>query len=75
MHIILMRLGIAKVDQQTIAQELSDVPVIAANHLRTGGVIRTHHVPVLFGVELGGEFCGVYEVAEHDGQLTSFSFW
>src|SRR5262249_31156285 len=74
MRVILMRLGIAKVDEQSIPQELGDVPVIASNHLRTGGVIRTYHVPVLFRVELGGEFCGVHEVTEHHRELATFGF-
>jgi hypothetical protein len=50
--VIFMRLGIAKIDQQTIAEELGDVPVIAANHLRTGGLVGTYHVSVHFGVEV-----------------------
>jgi hypothetical protein len=74
MRIILMGLGIAKVDQKPITEELGDVPVIAANHLRTGGMIRPDHVPVVFGVELGGEFRGVHEVTEHHRELPTFGF-
>ena len=29
-------LGIAKIDQKTIAQELGDVTIIACDHFRTG---------------------------------------
>jgi hypothetical protein len=51
LRIVFMGLGIAKVHQETIAQKLSNVPVIASNHRRTSRVIRLYHVPVFFGVE------------------------
>src|SRR5215510_1846989 len=70
-----MRLGLAKIDQQTIAQELRNVPVIAANHLRTGGLVGTDDFSVLFGVELGGEFGGINEVTKHHRKLSPFGFW
>jgi hypothetical protein len=70
-----MGLGIAEVDQQPIPEQLRNVPVIAANHLRTGGVIRPDHVPVLFEVELGGEFGGVHQVTEQHGELAAFRLW
>ena len=57
--IILMRLRIAEVHKESIPQELSNVTVIASNHLSTGGLIRTDHVPVVFGIELAGEFGGI----------------
>src|SRR5215510_12705794 len=72
--IIVMGLRIAKVDQQTIPKELGDVPLIASNDLRTGGVIRPYHVPVLFRIELAGESRGVHEVTEHHRELTAFGF-
>src|SRR5919198_6685012 len=57
--IVLVGARIPKIHQKPIPQELGDVPIIASNHLRTGRVIRTHHVSVLFGVELAGESRGV----------------
>jgi hypothetical protein len=35
-------------------------------------LIRTDHVPVLFGVEVAGECGGIDEVAEHHRELPSF---
>src|SRR5262245_21276090 len=70
--VILMGLGIAKIDEETITKELGDVPIIASNHLRTGGLVGTDHGPVLFGVELGGEFGRIHEVAEHHRELAAF---
>src|SRR2546427_90867 len=50
MRIVFMGLGIAKVDEQSIPQELGDMPIVASNHLRTSGLIRTDHVPILLWV-------------------------
>src|SRR5262244_1609834 len=72
--IVLMGLGIAKIDQKPIPKQLSDVPVIAANHLRTGGLICPDHVPILFGVELAGEDRGVHQVTKQHGELPTFGF-
>src|SRR5437016_1137840 len=58
--VIFMRLGIAKVDQQAISKELGDVPIVALDNCGTNLLICMHHVPVLFGIELGGEFRGVH---------------
>jgi hypothetical protein len=72
--IILMGLGIAEIDQESISQELGDVPIVVSNHLRTGGVIRPHHVPVLFGIKLTGELRRIYKIAEQHGELPAFGF-
>src|SRR5262245_32335370 len=70
--IVLMGLGIAEVDKEPVPQELGDMPIIASNHLGTDGLVGTDHVSILFGVELRGEFRGIDQVAEHDGELPSF---
>jgi hypothetical protein len=72
MRIVFMGLGIAEINKQPVTQELSNMPVIAPNHLSTGGLIRTDHVPVLFGVELSRQGSGIDQVAEHDRELPSF---
>jgi hypothetical protein len=66
--------GIAKIDQETIAQELSSVSFIALDDLRADFLICTDHVPIVFGVELAGECGGIDQVTEHDGELSTFSF-
>jgi hypothetical protein len=72
--IIFMRLGIPKIHEEPIAEELGDMSVIALNHLSTGGLIRPDHVPVLFGIESAGEGGGIDEVTEHHRELTVFGF-
>src|SRR5215831_10246062 len=68
--VIFMCLGIPKVHQEPIAQKLSDVPFIALDNLCTRRLIGTDDVPVLFGVELGGEAGGIDQVAEHHRELS-----
>src|SRR6266498_3125239 len=67
-----MRLGIAKIDEQAIAEILRNMPRKALDDLGTGGVIRADHLAEIFGIELGGESCGLDEVAEEDRELTAF---
>jgi len=72
MRVIVVRLGIAKIDEETIAQELGNMSVKTLDDCRTGGVIRTDHVAVVFGIELAGESGGVHYVTEHHGELAAF---
>ena len=49
--IIFMGVGIAKVDQESITQELGDMSIIALDHCGTRLLIRTDDFSILFGVE------------------------
>jgi hypothetical protein len=71
--VIFMGLGITKVDQETIAQILRHMTVIALNNLSTGCLIGTDDFPILFGIELGGEFGRIDQVTEHHSELAAFS--
>src|SRR5215831_8781269 len=53
----------------------ADMPIVALNHFRTHLLIRTHHIPVLFRIELAGEFGRVHHIAKHHGELAAFGFW
>jgi hypothetical protein len=66
-----MGLGIAKVHQQSIPQELSYVSIIALDNFSTNPLICTHHFPVVFRIESAGESSGVHEITEHDGELAA----
>ena len=67
-----MRLGIAKIDQQAIAQVLGNVPVEALDDLCRGGLVGSYHLTVVFGVQLPGETGRVHQVAEQHGELPAF---
>jgi hypothetical protein len=70
--IILMRQGIAEVDQQAIAEILRDVALEALDDLGTGLLIGAHPLAVVFRVELAGEHGRVHEVAEQHRKLAAF---
>src|SRR5215471_11827039 len=72
--VIFMCLGIAKIHQEPITQELGNVSIIALDNLCTGGLVGTNDFPVLFGVKLRRKLGGIDQVAEHDRELASFSF-
>src|SRR5215831_2986350 len=72
--IVFVCLRVAKIDQETIPQELGNMSIVALDNVGTHPLICTHHVPVLFGVKLGGQGRRFYDVNEHDGELTAFRF-
>jgi hypothetical protein len=69
---IFVALRVAEVHQEPIAQVLGNIAIIVLDDLGTDPLIRPHHLPILFGVELGGELCGVYEVTEQHRELAAF---
>jgi hypothetical protein len=70
--IIFVRLGIAKVDQQPIAEILGDMAVKTPDDLGTGGLVGLDHLAQVFRVHLAGERRGAYQVTGHDGELATF---
>src|SRR6516162_9909769 len=70
--IVFVRLRIAKVHQESIPEQLGDMPIKALNDFRASTLVRTDDFSILFGIELGGEFGGIHEVAEHHGELAAF---
>src|SRR5262245_39560295 len=65
LRIIFMGMGIAKIDQETITQELGNVSVKTLDDFRTSRLIRPYHVTPVFRVELAGKFGRVHQVTEH----------
>src|SRR5262245_59201368 len=72
--VILMRLRIPKVHQETVSQELSGVSFVALDDFSADVLVGTHYVPILFGIELGGELGGIDQVTKHHRELTAFCF-
>jgi hypothetical protein len=70
--IIFMRLGIAKVDQQAIAEILGDMPVEALDDLGTGPLIGANHVSEIFRIEATGQCRRIDQVTEQHGELPAF---
>ena len=49
MRVIFMRLGIAKIHEKPIPEQLGDMPIVALNNFGTHPLVRTDHVSILFG--------------------------
>src|SRR5215467_10736359 len=73
--IIFMCLRIAKVDEETISQELSSITFIACDDPRTDLLVGSYDVPIVFWVELGGESGRIDQITEHHGELATFRIW
>src|SRR5262245_55841840 len=69
--IVFMGLGIAKIDQQTIAKILGNMATIALDHLGAGGLIGHRDLAEVFRIKLISERCRANQVAEEDGELTA----
>jgi hypothetical protein len=72
--IVFMGSRIAKVDQQSIAQILRDMPPKVFDNSGTCLLVSTYELPVLFRVELSRERGRAYQVTEHYRQLPAFGF-
>src|SRR5712691_11214344 len=72
LRIIFMCLGIPKVHEKPIPKQLGDMPIVTLDDLGTDPLVCTHHIPVLFGVELRREFGGIDQITEHHRELPSF---
>src|SRR5712691_2517182 len=73
--IIFMSVGIAEIHQEPIAKELGDMPIVALDNVGTHPLRCTHHVPVVFRIELAGELRRVHQITEHHRELPTFSVW
>jgi hypothetical protein len=72
--IILVGLGINKVDQQPIPEILGNVPIKPLDHLGTGGLVGQYHFAEVFRVKLAGEYRRVHQITEPHRELPAFGF-
>src|SRR5262245_54582475 len=69
-----MGLGIAEVNQQSVADVAGQVALKAADRFRAGLLIGEHHLAQAFGVGPFGERGRAHQVTEHHGELASFGY-
>jgi hypothetical protein len=50
--VIFMSVRVAEIDEQPVTKQLGDMPIVALDDVGTHSLIYTHHIPILFGVEL-----------------------
>ncbi len=70
--IVFMGRGVAKIDQQPIAEVLGDMARVVLDDLGRGLLVGAHHRTQVFGVELARELRGAHQVAEQHRELPSF---
>src|SRR5215467_13788743 len=69
--VIFMGLGVAKIDEKPISEQLGDMPLVALNNGSTCRLIGTHHVTPVFRVELRCQLRRCHQVAEHHRELAT----
>ena len=69
---VFVRLGIAKVDEQAIAQVLRHVAIEGLDRRYRGLLVGAHHGPVVFRIKLLREARRVDQIAEHYRKLAAF---
>jgi hypothetical protein len=72
LRVIFVRLRIAKIDQQPIAEVLRNVPVIARDHPGAGVLIGAYDLAQVFGIKLASQCCRVHQVTKQHRQLAAF---
>ena len=72
--IVFMGRGVAKIDQQPIAEVLGDMALIVLDDLGRGLLVGAHHGAQVFRVELAGELRGAHQVTEQHRELPAFRF-
>jgi hypothetical protein len=70
--VIFMGVGVAEIDKQTVTEQLSDMPIVALDHVGTHPLILAHHITPVFRVELTGESRRVHQITEEDCELAAF---
>ena len=72
--IVFMGRGVAKIDQQPIAEVLGDMALVVLDDLGRGLLVGAHHGAQVFRVELAGELRGAHQVTEQHRELPAFRF-
>ena len=70
--IVFMGCGVAKIDEQSIAQILGDMALVGLDDLSCGLLVGAHHGTQVFGVELAGQLGRAHQVAEQYRELPPF---
>jgi hypothetical protein len=69
--IVLVRLGVAKVDKESVAHEAGHMPAHPSDHRGATTLESADHVAQVFGIERSRQSRRADEIAKKDGQLAS----
>ena len=70
--IVLVRLRVAEVDEQAVAEVLGDVPLEALDHLGAHALVCAYHLAQFLRIQAGGEGGRADQVAEEHGEVAPF---
>ena len=70
---VLVRMRIAEVSKDAVAQVLGEIAVVARDRAGAGVLIGTHDVADVFGIGTGGEFGRADEIGEHYCELPALA--
>src|SRR5215467_4447410 len=70
--VVFMGLGIAKIHQETIPKELSDMSFIALDDFSADFLVSTYYFPIVFWIKEAGELGRLYQITKHHSELPSF---
>jgi hypothetical protein len=73
--LVFMGCGVAKIDQQPVAEILRNIALKSLDDLGTGGLIGPDHRTQVFGVELAGQLGRADEITKQHGELAAFGLW
>src|SRR5262249_37735663 len=69
--IVLMRLGVAEIDEESVAHVSGDIPAHPSDHRGATNLESADHVAQVLEIELDGQSRRADEIAKKDGQLES----
>jgi hypothetical protein len=72
LRVVFMRLRVAEIDQEPVAEILRNMPLKALDNLGTGGLVRAHYLPQVFGIKLRRQRGRRHQVTEQDRELAPF---
>jgi len=72
--VILMRLGIAEMDQHAVAHILGDKAAKAADGVGDAAMVGADNLAQVLGIKARGQRRRADQIAEHHGQLTPLRF-
>jgi len=68
--IVLVRLGVAEIDEESVAHVSGDIPAHPSHHRGATNLESADHVAQVLGIELARQSRRADEIAKKDGQLT-----
>jgi hypothetical protein len=73
LRVVFVRLRIAEISQDAVAEILRDVTFVGPDRLRAHALVVVQHLAQVFGIDALGELRRAHQVAEHHAQLPALT--